>query len=112
MLTTIVLYPMLTTVLYYLGYHALVTQWLWKRYPAWLNTWMACPACIGTWYGAAVALAFGFGFALPFLGLPARSGWTVVSVALASCFWTPPLAWLHLAALRKVHGDDGDAPAA
>lgn len=41
----LILYPMLTTALYYLGARAMITKFIWSRYPKWLDKFMLCSAC-------------------------------------------------------------------
>ena len=96
----ILLYPPVTVAAYYLGSRAKVTEFLWKRYPAWLDKFMLCAACVGFWFGAAAALAIGWYLDVPFLVLPGRLWLTPVVVALSSLVWTPWLAAKHLAALE------------
>jgi hypothetical protein len=95
--TIFVLYPLLTTMLYYLGARAMITQWLWSRYPPRLDHFMMCSACSGVWYGAGVAAVGSYSFGVGVGGLPKLAG--IVVVALASGVWTPLLAALHHMAL-------------
>jgi uncharacterized membrane protein len=59
---------------FYLGHRALITRWLWSRYPAWLDRFMGCAACLGTWVG----LACGGGFVADGRDLLGIAGWPVV----------------------------------
>jgi hypothetical protein len=93
------LYALLTTAAAYLGYRAMITKFLWSRYPPWLNYYMGCTACSGLLYGIAVAVAIGLPYDLPFLGLPGRSWVTIPVVGLGSMVWTPILAYVHVYAL-------------
>ena len=104
---TLILYALVTPALYYLGSQALITQWLWGRYPHRVDTFMSCAACSGTWYGVALALV-GWWQRWPFLGLPPRSVLTVALVGLASCFWTPVLARKMLDSLLYAHSESPD----
>lgn len=61
---TIVVYALLSTSLFYLGSRALITRFLWSRYPRWLATFMDCPACVGFWWGLGLSLALGDGHEL------------------------------------------------
>lgn len=45
------------TAFYYLGSRALVTRWLWSRYPSGFDAFMDCSACSGFWYGVIGAIA-------------------------------------------------------
>lgn len=98
----LLLYPLLTTAMYYLLSQATITQFLWSRYPQWLDSYTSCAACSGTLYGAVVALAIGWTQELPFLGLSGRFWMTPFVVAGASMVWTPLLADLHIAALLRL----------
>ena len=91
-MTALVLYPLLTAALYYLGSRAVITQALWSRYPPRLAAFMDCPYCTGTWYGALVALIGGFYLDLDFLALAGDAWPTIVVVALCSMMWTPMVA--------------------
>jgi hypothetical protein len=97
---SLVLYPILTTVLYFLGARATITKFLWSRYSGRLDAFMTCAACSGFWYGLLVAAVFRW----PFLGLPGGSVLTVGLVAAASIFWTPILAHWHIRALVLTSG--------
>ena len=46
-MTALFIYPLICTALYYLGAHAAITQWLWSRYPKWLDELTMCAACAG-----------------------------------------------------------------
>jgi hypothetical protein len=99
-----ILLPVVSTFLFYLGGHAAITQWLWSRYPAWLEAWAMCPACAATWYGVALGWVSGRWLDLSLFGLPPHH-WGTLLVAGAWCaFWTPLLAWCHLRALGAVLG--------
>ena len=95
------LYPLLTTALYYLGARAALTRWLWSGYPNWLDSFMVCAACSGFWYGAAVA-AFGEWAGIHGIVVTPWVPLTVITTGLASMVWTPLFAWLHLSALARL----------
>jgi hypothetical protein len=99
------LYPLLTTAAYYLLSRAVITRWLWSRYPTWLDHYTMCAACSGFLYGVAVACAIGWTQDLPFLGLDGRFWLTPVVVGLGSIVWTPILADVHVRALLQLGGD-------
>lgn len=109
MTATWVLYPLFCAALYYLGAHAKATQFLWSRYPAWLDRLTMCAACSGFWYGIACG-ALGWQLDAEFLGLPARSVPTVAAVGLCSLVWTPLLAVAHLWALATLAPDEEETP--
>lgn len=82
-----VIYPLVTTALYYLGAWALVTRWLWSRYPDGLFQLMHCAACSGFWYGLAVGI-IGRQLGIDFPG----GHYAPVVAALCSMVWTPVVA--------------------
>lgn len=86
---TLLLYALCTPGLYYLGSRAVITSFLWNRYPAKLAGFMDCSACSGTWYGALVAYIGGYLLGLDFMDLPGDAPATVAIVALCSMTWTP-----------------------
>lgn len=92
MLTTL-MFVALSTAFYYLGSRAVITQWLWSRYPSKLATFMDCPACSGFWYGVILAIVFGWfsigGYDQAPLGLDPHAFTTPIIVGLSSLFWTP-----------------------
>jgi len=99
---TPVLYALLTTAAYYLLARAMITKFLWSRYPKWLDYYTLCAACSGMLYGAAIALAIGWWRDLPFLTLPGRFWVTPIVVGLCSMIWTPILAAKHVKALVEL----------
>ena len=101
---TIILYPLLTAALYYLGARAQITRPLWSRYPGWLDRFMLCSACSGFWYGAGVGALGGLHLQLPFLGLDGSQWWCWVVIGLCSIIWTPLIADFHIRALYNVSG--------
>lgn len=101
-MTAFILYPLLTSALYYLLARAEITRGIWRRYPRRVDRFMACAACTGFWYGLLVAATLGRHLGLPFAELEAMSPYTPVVVALCSIIWTPVVAWLHLSALERL----------
>lgn len=99
-----ILLPVVSTFLFYLGGHATITQWLWSRYPAWLEAWAMCPACCGTWHGVGLGAFFGWWLGLSLFGLPPHHLVTWLVTGAWCAFWTPLLAWCHLRALGAVLG--------
>jgi len=91
---SLILYALCTAAMFYLGSRALITRWLWSRYPPLLAIFMDCSACSGAWYGALVAYIGGFHLGLSFLGLPGASWVTVAAAGLGSMTWTPIIAGL------------------
>lgn len=90
-MSVLVLYPLLTAAIFYLGSRAVITSWIWSRYPRWLAMLADCAACSGFWAGLGVAWALRF----PFLGLDGHHWFTPVVVGLCSMIWTPLVAALH-----------------
>lgn len=101
-MATLILYALLTTAAYYLAFRAMITRFLWERYPPWLSYYLGCPSCSGFLYGGLVALAIGWTQELPFLGLEGRFWATPVVVGMGSMVWTPILAEIHIRALLQL----------
>jgi hypothetical protein len=101
-MTTLLLYAITTTALYYLFARAMITKPLWSRYPRWLDYYTMCAACSGFLYGVVVALAIGWTQDLPFLGLDGRFWATPVLVGLGSLVWTPIMGDFHMRALLQL----------
>ena len=100
-MTTLVIYPLLTTALYYLLARARISEFLWGRYPPSVDRFMSCASCTGFWYGIAVAIAGGT-YQLPFMELGPREPHTIIVVGLCAMIWTPVVSWLHLVALDRL----------
>ncbi len=107
MLELILFYALLSSALYYLGSRAMITQWLWSRYPQRFARFMDCAACTGFWYGLTLALALGWWdpryrlFDLPLVAAPL--------VGLCSLVWTPLVASLMQAGLDRLGSAVPDA---
>jgi len=107
----LILYGLWSASLFYLGSRALITRWLWSRYPNVLVVFMDCSACSGTWYGALVAYLGGFHLGLSYMGLPGDSWATVAVAALVSMSTTPILAGLvqkSFDSLGHIEIEDGE----
>lgn len=87
---TLLWLPFLTTALYYLLARAILTEWLWSKYPPRMDRFFSCAACSGFWYGLFFALVLIPGASDKWLepGGP-------VCIGLASMVWTPILAGLQ-----------------
>jgi hypothetical protein len=94
------LYALLTSASYFLGSRALVTKWIWSRYPKRLDAFMLCAACSGFWYGVAVSFGIGWYLDVPFLVLPGRFWLTPWVVGLCSLVFTPWISAKHLSAMQ------------
>lgn len=99
---TLLLYALCTASLFYLGSRAVITSWLWSRYPLKLGHFFDCSACSGTWYGALVGYVGGYHLGLSFLGLPGDRPETVAAVALCAMAFTPIAAGLVQAGFDKL----------
>lgn len=107
-MNTLILYPLLTTCLYYLGSRAKITAFLWKQYPKGFDEFMLCAACAGLWYGILVGI-WGAAQDLPFLGMTGKYWFTPILVGACSSVWTPILSRIHIAGIEHTSGvDDGD----
>ena len=84
---TFILFSLISAALFYLGARALITSWLWSRYPAKLTTFMDCAACTGFWWGVGLALVHPFG--MSYLGADLHRWWAPVFVGLCSLVMTP-----------------------
>lgn len=112
----LVLFPLVTTALYYLFARAQITQRLWTRYPAWLDSMAKCPACSGFWLGLVVASVAALA-ELNFAGLswdrvPLVGVWASVPVVgLCSMVWTAlGFAYMQEALVATSLDGDGDTP--
>ncbi len=90
----ILLLPLVTTFLYYLGAAARVTLPLRALLPGAVNEFLVCPACSGFWYGLAVGI---YVQARHLSGLPPEV--VIIGTAAASSVWTPYGAALLLRSL-------------
>lgn len=104
---SVLIFPILTAVFYYLGARAMLTEPLWRRYPPRLDRFMNCAACSGFWYGLGLGI-FGHTLGVPFLG--ATSWSTPFAVALMSIWWTPVMAAVMERALQALGHDDATDP--
>lgn len=84
---------LLPTAAWYLTSSAVITQWLWRRYPAWLDTFLHCTACSGFWWGMLVSLGFTYVHRHPYPWYTAPIWGLVVLVT------NPLMADLHTRAL-------------
>lgn len=87
-------YALVGAALFYLSARAVVTRWLWSRYPAWLDGLMSCASCSGFWFAIGLHAAVRW----PFLGVTWYWSWPLI--ALAAVIWTPLVAALHLRAME------------
>jgi hypothetical protein len=103
---TPILYPVLTTMLYYLGWHAVITEPIWSRYPkdSWIEKWAKCPACSSVWYGAGVAAGFGYWQKWSFFALPPHHPVTWAVAGFWCAVLTVVLSYVMLRAVGAVVG--------
>lgn len=87
--------------LFFLGDRAVITRFIWSRYPAWLASLRRCAACSGFWDMLifSVFLRYGLGVALPILP---NSTWCPLLLALCSIITTPLLAAAHERAMHQL----------
>ena len=90
-------YALLCASLFYLGSRALITSWLWRRYPRWLAVFLDCSACSGFWYGAALAFVFRW----PALAVRGDEWWAPIAIGLFSIAWTPMAVGLLQAGFER-----------
>jgi hypothetical protein len=88
-MTGLVILALLTTSAFYLGSRAVVTEFLWSRYPPKLARFADCAACSGFWYGLLAGATLG-----PTLDLPKTLTvvYGPVLIGLCSIVWTPIVA--------------------
>lgn len=91
--TMVILIALLSAALFYLGSRALITRWLWSRYPPRFATFMDCSACTGFWYGFLIAHILGHA-SVSYLGIDLRLWWAPIVVGLCSIVLTPITAGL------------------
>lgn len=113
----IIVYALLTSAAHYLGSRAMITRWLWSRYPPRLARFFDCAACSGFWYGLAAAAILRV--PLPSIRLPEWGSCMVI--ALCSIVWTPLVAGFMQASFERLgsavpeeeaHDDDGASTSA
>jgi len=109
-MSSIVLYPLLSTALFYLGSRAMITQWLWSRYPPRLARFADCSACTGFWWGLILALVLGRHEHLNLLELDAEDFWTPIVAGLCSMVWTPIVAGVMQRGFDSVGSAVADPP--
>jgi hypothetical protein len=112
----LVLFILVTTSLYYLAARAEITQWLWSRYPPWLDRLARCPACAGFWLGLIVGVVAAYAdqrfLGLPWQRVPLVGVWSSVPlIGLCSMFWTAiGFAWLQSALVETaIDADEEEA---
>lgn len=88
-MTGMIILALLTTSAFYLGSRAVVTEFLWSRYPVRFARFMDCAACSGFWYGLIAGAALG-----PTMELPPTLNlvYGPVLIGLCSIVWTPIVA--------------------
>lgn len=91
---TLLLFPFVTTFLWYLGSAATITLPIRERLPTSLNQFLLCPACSGFWYGLGLGA---YAIARDLTVWPPEL--TLVGMACASGVWTAYGAGLLLKAL-------------
>jgi len=90
----LIIYSLLCAAMFYLGSRAVVTSFLWSRYPKKLARFMDCAACTGFWWGLFWSVV------VPFDILGLAAGWMTSGViGLCMLVLTPIAAGLMQVAL-------------
>lgn len=92
---------------HYVTYRAMITRWLWSRYPRWLDALLSCAACSGFWVGGGLGLlARARGYHL--LGFEPQDWLLLPAAAAVTMILAPPFASLQIGALTELGGDDAE----
>ena len=88
---------------HYLSYHAVITQWLWSRYPqgGFFDKLFSCAACTGTWVGLGMAAYFRHKEAV-LLEVAHDDPFLFVAAGAIGMVVTPLITFAHLGSLN--HG--------
>lgn len=86
---------------HFLLYRALVTRWLWSRYPHRLDAFVACSACTGFWVGLGIGFYWRWS-GTDALGLHADLPALPVAAGAATMVVSPAVAWVQIAALERL----------
>lgn len=86
---------------HFLLYRALVTRWLWSRYPAWIDSFFSCSACTGFWLGLGVGIYWHL-HARPSFTLPAGDPVVPIVAAASTMVLSPMVAWLQTWSLERL----------
>jgi len=105
--TTLLLYAILCAAAYYLLARALITKWLWSRYPGWLDKLAMCASCSGFWLGLGCG-ALGWWLDLPLLGLDPAHWFTVVAAGAVGLVTTPLVIFPVLLCLEALRPSEDD----
>lgn len=105
-MTGLVLYPLLSAALYYLGSRATITSFVWCHYPPKFAKFMDCSACTGFWYGLGLSIAL----QLEVLSLDVTRWYAPIVIGLCSLVWTPIVAQIMDSALYRLGSIDTDPP--
>ncbi len=97
---------------FFLGSRAMITQFLWSRYPRWLDSLRECAACSGFWDTLILALFLRYVIGAPLPILP-NSNWCPLLLALCGVVTVPLIASMHDRALQDLgaHQPPQDPPA-
>ncbi len=88
-MVSLLIYPLLTATLYYLGSRAVITSFLWSKYPHKIAAFMDCSRCAGFWWGILVAIVGGYVYTWDFAGLDGKDWKTILLVGAVSITTTP-----------------------
>lgn len=92
------IYALLTSAAFYLGSRAVITRWLWSRYPRKLAQFMDCSACTGFWFGLLAGVILRF----PLPGIPLNEWASALIIGLCSIVWTPIFAGFMQAGFERL----------
>ena len=95
MRTFLLFMTLLPAAFWYLTSSAMITQWLWSRYPAWLDELTHCSACSGFWWGNLISVGFSLAGAHPYPWYTAPLWGLCVMVV------NPLITWAHTVTLRS-----------
>lgn len=100
----LVIYTLIAAALYHLAARAMITHWLWSRYPPRVDSFLQCAACAGTWYGFGIG-AFGHDV-LGWRFIAGEPWWSFIIVGLVTMVTTPILVGAQERALRYLGGEE------
>ena len=103
-MNALLLYALLSASVWYLLARAMITKWLWSRYPPWLDSFTGCAACSGFWIAGTLALVLGRGLSIAVLDLDPYAWYYAPVVGICGIAWTPLVAYLHQEAMMRLSG--------
>jgi hypothetical protein len=98
------LYMLMCAAASFLLVRATITEWLWSRYPYWLDSYLSCTACSGFALGLIAAVVGGWCFDFDFLGFAGRTWMAVLASGMSAMVVVPIIAWAQTNALIQLGG--------